>query len=112
MEMNDDTITELFSAELKSQEEIRLEQGLEGEKLRTAVTGLMASDAGRRFICAVLDQTGVFKSSFTGNSATFFLEGKRAVGLYIYQLLMTADPMAMQKLITFRIEQRKGVTHG
>ena len=107
-----DVISELYATQIKTQEEIRAETGEAAEKLRVAALNMLKSDDGKRILCAVLDQTGIFTSSFTGNSATFFLEGKRAVGLYIYRLLMTADPMALQRLITFRIEQRKGAGNG
>lgn len=107
----DPAITALFEPEMKAQESIRARTGHEGELLRVATRNLLGSDDGLRFICAVLDQTGTFASSFTGNSATFFLEGKRYIGLYIYQLLMIADPLAMQKLINYRTQLNKGEDH-
>lgn len=107
----DNVVTSLFAPEMKAQEAVRRKTGLEGELLRVAAHNLLQSDDGLRLICAVLDETGVFTSSFTGNSATFFLEGKRHVGLYLYQLLMSADPYAMQRLIDYRRVQAQGDTH-
>lgn len=47
------------------------------------VKQLMSSREGRRFIWRMLDRTGVFRTSFTGNSTTFFNEGMRNIGLII-----------------------------
>lgn len=44
---------------------------------------LMSSKQGRRVVHRVLALTGMHRSSFTGNSETFFREGRRAVGLEI-----------------------------
>lgn len=41
----------------------------------------MSDPRGRRFIWRLLGITGIFRSSFTGNSETFFREGERNVGL-------------------------------
>lgn len=45
---------------------------------------LMRTEFGRRFIWRMLDKTGFQKSSFTGNSYTFFNEGMRNIGLMIW----------------------------
>lgn len=42
---------------------------------------LVAHAQGRRFLWRLLTQTGVFRTSMTGNSMTFFNEGQRNVGL-------------------------------
>lgn len=103
--MEDSVVRTLFETESKAQEEITIRQDRNLDRLRLAVSNLMQTEEGKMFICAVLDQTGTFTSSFTGNSTTFFLEGKRFIGLYIYQLLMLADPLALQHLLEFRREQ-------
>jgi hypothetical protein len=41
----------------------------------------------------------LYTSTFTGNSQTFYLEGKRDVGLDILKLLEDADPTIYPKLI-------------
>lgn len=53
---------------------------------------VMATEQGRRFIWRLLDETGFQKSSFTGNSATFFNEGMRNVGLKIWADMNEACP--------------------
>ena len=42
---------------------------------------LMGSPAGRRIAHRLLEQTGVFRSSYTGDNETFFREGQRNIGL-------------------------------
>jgi hypothetical protein len=44
---------------------------------------LMGNKRGRRIVWRLLERTGVFRSSFTGNSETFFREGSRNVGLQL-----------------------------
>lgn len=45
---------------------------------------IMETQPGRRFIARLLDYCGFQRSSFTGNSATFFNEGKREVALKLW----------------------------
>ena len=42
---------------------------------------LMAHKQGRRLMWRLLSMTGVFRTSMTGNSSTFFNEGRRDIGL-------------------------------
>lgn len=44
---------------------------------------VMSSAEGRRFIWRLLEKAGVFRTSFTGNSTTFFNEGMRNMGLVV-----------------------------
>ena len=44
---------------------------------------VMESTEGRRFIWRLLDRAGVFRTSFTGNSTSFFNEGQRNMGLIV-----------------------------
>lgn len=43
----------------------------------------MSTPSGRRFVWRQLQRAGVFRSSFTGNSQTFFNEGQRNIGLML-----------------------------
>lgn len=53
---------------------------------------LMSSKQGRRWVWNFLGEAGVFRSSFTGNSETFFKEGKRAMGLMVLSEISTHCP--------------------
>lgn len=55
----------------------------EAKKAAEDFLAIMDSPPGRRYIWRLLGQAGVFHSSFTGNSETFFREGKRAIGLWV-----------------------------
>lgn len=59
---------------------------------------------GRRLIWKILAEAGVFRSSFTGNSETFYNEGRRRIGLFILNEIMTVKPEAftqMQQEVAF-----------
>lgn len=51
---------------------------------------IMATREGRRFVWRLLDRAGVFRTSFTGNSTTFFNEGMRNMGLMVIGDVMAA----------------------
>ncbi len=65
---------------------------------------LMSDKRGRRFIWRMLELTGVYRSSFTGNSETFFREGARNVGL---KLISDIHEFAPDSYTTMLDEQRK-----
>jgi hypothetical protein len=53
---------------------------------------LMGNKRGRRIVWRLLERTGVYRSSFTGNSETFFREGMRNVGLALLDQVHTITP--------------------
>ena len=46
---------------------------------------------GRRVLWKYLSECGVYKTSFTGNSETFFNEGRRTIGLKIIADIYKSD---------------------
>jgi hypothetical protein len=66
---------------------------------------ILESEQGRRFLWKYLSKCGVFKSSFTGNSQTFFLEGQRNIGLQLMEDIMAADADAYVKMAKENKEQ-------
>lgn len=52
----------------------------------------MGAKRGRRIAYRILDRSGVFRSSFTGNSETFFREGMRNVGLILLNQIHEVVP--------------------
>lgn len=55
---------------------------------------LMNDKRGRRVVWRLLENTGVYKTSFTGNSETFFREGQRNVGLMLISQIHELTPEA------------------
>lgn len=51
------------------------------ERDKQALEALLNSEDGRWFLMRLLDKTKVMSDSFTGNSATFYNEGRRKVGV-------------------------------
>jgi hypothetical protein len=52
-----------------------------------ALNHVLSTELGRWFFCRIFDHTGILKRSFTGNSETFFNEGRRSVGLTYMNVL-------------------------
>jgi hypothetical protein len=61
-------------------------------KRLAALKTVMSTREGRRYVWWLLDQCGVFRTSFTGNSTTFFNEGQRNVGLILMGDVNAACP--------------------
>lgn len=61
---------------------------------------LMSTARGRRLVWRLLERTGIYRSSMTGNSFTFFREGERNVGLFIQATLVEHCPEDYAKMLT------------
>lgn len=53
---------------------------------------ILSTSQGRRMLWRYLEHCGIYKDSFTGNSATFYNEGRRAVGIKLLDDITAADP--------------------
>lgn len=60
---------------------------------------LMSDKRGRRFVWRMLEVTGVYRTSFTGNSTTFFNEGMRNIGLIVMNEIHEHCPELYETLI-------------
>lgn len=60
---------------------------------------VLDSRAGRNVLWWLLSQTNIYGSAFTGNSTTFFNEGKREVGLRLLARITEADVTAYPKMM-------------
>lgn len=57
------------------------------------ICAVLATGQGRRFIWRLLEKAHLFQTSYAGaTNATFFNEGERNVGLWVYLELMEANP--------------------
>jgi hypothetical protein len=66
---------------------------------------VMSSVEGRRFVWRLLEKAGVFRTSFTGNSTTFFNEGMRNMGLMV---LGDVHEAAAEAYIVMMNESKEG----
>ena len=80
----------------------------EDEKQHDYLLGCMRevlkSRQGQKVIWHILGMCQLYSESFTGNSTTFYNEGKRSVGLELLQMLEDTDKTAYPKLL---LEQTK-----
>lgn len=77
-----DTRAQQREAEERARREL-LAQHFEAEDVKWVMT----HSAGRRFMWRLLDKAGLYRSTMTGNSHTFFNEGRRDFGLYLIALI-------------------------
>lgn len=64
---------------------------------------LMAHKQGRRLMWRLLSMAGVFRTSMTGNSSTFFNEGRRDIGL---QLMAEINDHSLDAYVLMLKEQK------
>ena len=64
------------------------------------VRTILATREGLRFMWRYLTECGIFKTSMTGSSQTFFLEGRRDVGLRLLADVNEADPEAYFRMLS------------
>lgn len=83
----------------KARREDFLQQRYEGD-----IKWLMSDKRGRRIVHAVLAETGLYQLSFTGNSETFFREGRRDVGLKLLATIERLSPDGYIKMLQERTE--------
>lgn len=60
---------------------------------------LMAHKQGRRYVWRLLEKAGVYRTSFTGNSETFFREGQRNMGLFVLSDVMEVAAENFAKML-------------
>lgn len=60
---------------------------------------IMQLKEGRNFVWWLLEEAGVFRTSFTGNSTTFFNEGQRNIGLKVMAILNEKCPDLYLKML-------------
>jgi len=75
--MSDQPDTDIETRDTNRTSSAKLARQVEGNDWKRQ----LSTKEGRRFVWRLLCDCGVFRSSFTGNSETFFNEGRRSVGL-------------------------------
>lgn len=106
-----DLAEELFGqAHHEAQKQKRLSDE-ERKAVLLACREILKTGPGKSFVYYLINQTGVFACTFTGNSGTFYLEGRRSVGLDLYRLFMEADPYFLQNIVDYRKKFLQGAEH-
>ena len=67
---------------------------------------VMSDPRGRRFMWKLLNNTGINRLSFTGNSHTFFNEGARNIGLQMTAILEQHLPGAYLEMLKEKLNKR------
>lgn len=86
--MDREELDEVESGQSKRKAKVKELQLVE----EAATITVMGLKEGRRVVWRILDGSGFLTSSFTGNSTTFFKEGRRSVGEQLYNELMDLCP--------------------
>lgn len=85
-------------------EKAQNEQAIAAQQLISDLQFILETKAGRNVMAWIFDLSKPHAISFTGNSNTFFNEGKRSVGVPIYAAVMENYPELYLKLM----EETKG----
>lgn len=83
-------VTELSEEEQVEEQERRIKRA--AELLEEGFRFILDDEKGRRVLWWLLSECGVFRISMTGNSATFFNEGRRDIGLRLMDRIMALRP--------------------
>lgn len=88
--------SEFLADEIKARKETleRVEQGI-----ARAIEAIADTAQGREFLWWLFEICGVFTTSYTGNSDTYFNEGRRAVGNEVLHRLVEVRPEIFQAMI-------------
>lgn len=89
---------------LTDEEAQAIEEENERQRLRRArevddFRWVAAHPQGRRFLWRLLEGAGVFQQTYTGNSETFFKEGRRSMGLFVLGEIMEIVPDTFVKML-------------
>ncbi len=72
----------------------------EKKAINRAVSSLMNSDDGKQFLKALLETTGIFKATVSGDKEiVMFYEGKRSLGISLISLINEEDKNNLSKLL-------------
>ena len=80
--------------QVRKETQERAEQGI-----ASAIEAIADTQQGREFLWWLLEICGVFTTSYTGNSDTYFNEGRRAIGNEVLHRLVKVKPEIFQAMI-------------
>lgn len=67
-------------------------QAQQAEQREEDLRWLLDHERGRRVLFALIDGAGTFDTSFTGNSGSFYKDGRKSVGLDLFKEVMALEP--------------------
>lgn len=76
----------------------QIKEKMNQDSYDSALKNLLQTEMGRIVIWKLLSDCRLFQTNFTGSSETYFLEGKRAVGLNMLADIMRVDPESFIKM--------------
>ncbi len=82
---------------------------LEYTALLANVREVCKTRQGKDVVWYILGMCDIYSDTFTGNSHTFYLEGKRAIALQILQLLEDADSTLYARLLLDNQKRKEGL---
>lgn len=74
-------------------------------KRRNDLKTLLSTDFGKGVIWDIMSRCDIFGVSHTGNSQTYFKEGRRSIGLELLAEVIAADPKAWIEIQSDRIDE-------
>ncbi len=80
---------------------------LKHEKDIADLKAILSTKPGMSVLWRLLEFTAPFNGSFTGNSTTFFNEGRRAVGIELIRMIAEADPRAFAMMQLAAIDNKE-----
>jgi hypothetical protein len=83
------------AADPKQVERARIKEAFNDRQFAVDLRTLLDQPAGRRILWWLLEIAGIYRRSFTGNSETFFNEGKRDIGLTLLAKISEVKPEAI-----------------
>jgi len=86
-------------AQQDKQDKLRAQQAEAFNRLKKDYKDVFQSAAGQRVLDDLLFRAQIFQTTFTGNSKTYFNEGRRDLGLYIFKMVNVADPNIIAQFI-------------
>jgi hypothetical protein len=86
----------------------RTQEEIEYDDLLSEIRSLIKTKPGKDFIWYILGLCDIYEEQFTGNSRTFFNEGKRSIGIQILEILGEAEPLAYAELLAAKIKEQQG----
>lgn len=108
--------TDRDPTDLRAQERARAEADERVARQRRIelddVRWLMSDKRGRRLIWRLFAIAGIYRTSFTGNSTTFFNEGRRDVGLHFLSDVQEACPERFLEMLKEQKEHDDGNGNG